>query len=141
MVNTKVLKKLSLNGYENDFPAFYQCENYPVTQNLTGELKSDWYMPSIYDALEIAKNSIVIDTVFSLIGGDCVRGKNAYSEANIMSSSFRKVNTQLYSNYITIDILKYFYYVEWFNTDFKYVQNDYYDRSNNPIKIFAIKQY
>ncbi len=141
MVNTKVLKKLSLNGYENDFPAFYQCENYPVTQNLTGELKSDWYMPSIYDALEIAKNSIVIDTVFNLIGGDCVRGKNAYSEANIMSSSFRKVNKQLYSNYITIDILRYFYYVEWFNTDFKYVQNDYYDRSNNSIKIYAIKQY
>ncbi|MDY4986019.1 MAG: hypothetical protein SO112_08400 [Treponema sp.] len=141
MVNTKVLKKLSLNGYENDFPAFYQCENYPVTQNLTGELKSDWYMPSIYDVLEIAKNSTVIDTVFNLIGGDFVRGKYGWSEAHIMSSSFRKVNKQLYDNYITIDILKYFYYVAWVNGKFDWVQNQEYDFSNRSCKIYAIKQY
>ena len=140
MVNTKVLKKLSLNGYENDFPAFYQCENYPVTQNLTGELKSDWYMPSIYDVLEIVKNSTVIDTVFNLIGGDCVRGENVRSEAHIISSSFRKVYKQ-FSNGATIDILKCLYYVQWANTDFVYVQNQAYDFSYLPGKIYAIKQY
>ena len=148
MTNTKVLQMLSVNGFENDFPAFYQCENYPVTQNLTGELEKDWYMPSIVETVEIAKNSIVIDKVFNLIGGDLIRGENYYSIADIISSSHWKGSIS-YPNNNQIGFYDYyifqfedFYYVRWFNTDFDAVKFDTYETNKHrPRKIYAIKQY
>ena len=50
----------SANAEEN-YPAFYYANNYGTSQGYTGDLASDWYIPSIAELYKIYKNMTAIN--------------------------------------------------------------------------------
>lgn len=50
-----------ITDFETNYPAFYYTDNYGIEQNLSGEYKKNWYVPSIYELSEIMKNAAILE--------------------------------------------------------------------------------
>lgn len=73
-------------GDESVYASWYWANNYGTNQNLSGDLASDWYFPTLAELFDIWKERVVVDASLTAISGDTFGSDYYWSSSQFVAT-------------------------------------------------------